>query len=211
MFVPLPGNRSSVVWVSATQGSRAADVAQRRRIVGGRGTAVAFHSRPRPGRSRAQPVSADDRAPRRNSPATASRWSAKSAHVVPPIGAQGLNMGLRDAADIADIAGNAISLGRGSGLAGGAGALSVRPAAPTSRAGLIAIDIANRSLLSDFLPHAVAARGRHASARLVRPAAAARHARGTGAVVAQRESAASAALRKHQPAALDATTSRWSA
>ena len=28
----------------------------------------------------------------------------ESAHVVPPIGAQGLNMGLRDAADIADIA-----------------------------------------------------------------------------------------------------------
>ncbi len=27
----------------------------------------------------------------------------EAAHVVPPIGAQGLNMGLRDAADIADI------------------------------------------------------------------------------------------------------------
>ena len=45
-----------VVWVSADQGSRAADVAQRRRIVGGRGNAVALHSRPRPGRSRAQRV-----------------------------------------------------------------------------------------------------------------------------------------------------------
>ena len=51
----------------------------------------------------------------------------ESAHVVPPIGAQGLNMGLRDAADIADIAGDAMSLGRRSRLAGGAGALSVRP------------------------------------------------------------------------------------
>ena len=51
----------------------------------------------------------------------------ESAHVVPPIGAQGLNMGLRDAADIADIAGNAHLARRRSGLADGAGALSVRP------------------------------------------------------------------------------------
>ncbi len=35
----------------------------------------------------------------------------ESAHVLPPIGAQGLNMGLRDAADIAEIVGQA--LGRG--------------------------------------------------------------------------------------------------
>ena len=33
----------------------------------------------------------------------------EAAHVVPPIGAQGLNMGLRDAADIADIVGQAIA------------------------------------------------------------------------------------------------------
>src|SRR6202795_3020348 len=39
----------------------------------------------------------------------------ESAHVLPPIGAQGLNMGLRDAADIADIAGNAMSLGEDPG------------------------------------------------------------------------------------------------
>src|SRR6266581_7378332 len=35
----------------------------------------------------------------------------ESAHVVPPIGAQGLNLGLRDAADLAEIAGQAISHG----------------------------------------------------------------------------------------------------
>ena len=39
----------------------------------------------------------------------------QSAHVVPPIGAQGLNMGLRDAADVADIVGQALSLGEDPG------------------------------------------------------------------------------------------------
>ena len=58
----------------------------------------------------------------------------ESAHVVPPIGAQGLNMGLRDAADIADIAGNAISLGEDPGSPQCWRAISP-PAAPTSRAG----------------------------------------------------------------------------
>ena len=74
----------------------------------------------------------------------------ESAHVVPPIGAQGLNMGLRDAADIADIAGSAISLGEDPGSpAVLARYQSARRADVASR--LIAIDVANRSLLSDFL------------------------------------------------------------
>jgi 2-octaprenyl-6-methoxyphenol hydroxylase len=75
----------------------------------------------------------------------------ESAHVVPPIGAQGLNMGLRDAADIADIAGGAISLGEDPGSAAVlARYQSARRADVASR--MIAIDVANRSLLSDFLP-----------------------------------------------------------
>ncbi len=74
----------------------------------------------------------------------------ESAHVVPPIGAQGLNMGLRDAADIADIAGHAISLGEDPGSPTVlARYQSARRADVASR--LIAIDVANRSLLSDFL------------------------------------------------------------
>ena len=106
----------------------------------------------------------------------------ESAHVVPPIGAQGLNMGLRDAADIADIAGHAISLGEDPGSpAVLARYQSARRADVASRT--FAIDVANRSLLSDFLPHAVVARGRHAPDRLVRPAAPARDARGSGAVL----------------------------
>jgi 2-octaprenyl-6-methoxyphenol hydroxylase len=75
----------------------------------------------------------------------------ESAHVIPPIGAQGLNMGLRDAADIADIAGEAISLGEDPGAPQVLDRYqSARRADVASR--MIAIDIANRSLLSDFLP-----------------------------------------------------------
>jgi 2-octaprenyl-6-methoxyphenol hydroxylase len=74
----------------------------------------------------------------------------ESAHVVPPIGAQGLNMGLRDAADIADVAGSAISLGEDPGSpAVLARYQSARRADVASR--LVAIDIANRSLLSGFV------------------------------------------------------------
>ena len=64
VFVPLPGNRCSVVWVSQTREAERLMSLGDDGIVGGRGTAVALHFRPRPGRSRAQCVSADDRASR---------------------------------------------------------------------------------------------------------------------------------------------------
>lgn len=75
----------------------------------------------------------------------------EAAHVLPPIGAQGLNLGLRDAADIADIVADAVSRGEDPG----APATLMR--FDRKRRGDIAsrtmaIDLANRSLLSDFLP-----------------------------------------------------------
>ena len=75
----------------------------------------------------------------------------EAAHVVPPIGAQGLNLGLRDAATIAEIVADA----RRSGLdVGGAAVIArydaQRRADITSRT--VAVDILNRSLLTDFLP-----------------------------------------------------------
>jgi 2-octaprenyl-6-methoxyphenol hydroxylase len=75
----------------------------------------------------------------------------EAAHVLPPIGAQGLNMGLRDAADIADIVRDAML----SGLDPGSPQMlkrydSARRTDIASRT--FAIDVANRSLLSDFLP-----------------------------------------------------------
>jgi 2-octaprenyl-6-methoxyphenol hydroxylase len=74
----------------------------------------------------------------------------EAAHVVPPIGAQGLNMGLRDAADLADIAGHAIASGEDPGAP-----LVLQRYASARRADIASrtfvIDLANRSLLSDFL------------------------------------------------------------
>jgi 2-octaprenyl-6-methoxyphenol hydroxylase len=75
----------------------------------------------------------------------------EAAHVMPPIGAQGLNLSLRDAATIGELAVDAHRDG------GDVGAVEVtdrfdelRRADVTSRA--VAVDLLNRSLLSDFLP-----------------------------------------------------------
>jgi 2-octaprenyl-6-methoxyphenol hydroxylase len=73
------------------------------------------------------------------------------AHVVPPIGAQGLNLGLRDGATIAELVAEAR---RQNFDIGAPDVLSRydrrRRADVTSRS--IAVDLLNRSLLTDFLP-----------------------------------------------------------
>jgi 2-octaprenyl-6-methoxyphenol hydroxylase len=75
----------------------------------------------------------------------------EAAHVIPPIGAQGLNLGLRDAASIGEIAVAAHRDGRD---VGGDDVLAayekMRRADVTSRT--LAIDLLNRTLLTDFLP-----------------------------------------------------------
>ena len=72
-----------------------------------------------------------------------------AAHRLPPIGAQGLNLGLRDAATIAEL----VAQARG-GNPGDAELLArydrLRRADVTSR--IVAVDLLNRSLLSGFLP-----------------------------------------------------------
>jgi 2-octaprenyl-6-methoxyphenol hydroxylase len=75
----------------------------------------------------------------------------EAAHVVPPIGAQGLNLGLRDGATIAEI----VADGRRQNLDVGAPEVLVRyetqrRADVTSRT--IAVDLLNRSLLTGFFP-----------------------------------------------------------
>ena len=75
----------------------------------------------------------------------------EAAHVVPPIGAQGLNLGLRDAATIGELVADAHRKGHDIG----ASALTerydrMRQADIMSR--MLAVDLLNRSLLSDFLP-----------------------------------------------------------
>ena len=150
VFVPLPGNRSSVVWVSSPNEahrlialsddelSEAAE-AQSHSILG--------RIRVEPGRN-LFPLAIEQ--PRQ----FAQRRIAlvgEAAHVLPPIGAQGLNMGLRDAADIADIVGKAIAAGDDPGASRVLDRYNwSRRADVASRT--FAIDLANRSLLSDFLP-----------------------------------------------------------
>ena len=92
------------------------------------------------------------------SAATARRFGARrvaligeAAHVIPPIGAQGLNLGLRDAAMIAELV---VEADR-TGMDIGADALTrrydrTRRSDVTGRT--VAVDLLNRSLLTDFLP-----------------------------------------------------------
>ena len=149
VFVPLPGNRCSVVWVATAREAERlmslsddelSDAAEKQshsilgrvEVEAGRNLFPLTIERP------------DQFASHRVA------LVGESAHVVPPIGAQGLNMGLRDAADIADIAGEALSRGEDPGSpAVLARYQSARRADVASR--LIAIDVANRSLLSDFI------------------------------------------------------------
>ena len=149
VFVPLPGNRCSVVWVATTKESERlmsldddalSDAAEKQshsilgriQVEAGRNLFPLTIERPRQFASHRVAL------------------VGESAHVLPPIGAQGLNMGLRDAADIASIASEAISLGEDPGSPTVlARYQSARRTDVASR--LIAIDVANRSLLSDFV------------------------------------------------------------
>jgi 2-octaprenyl-6-methoxyphenol hydroxylase len=75
----------------------------------------------------------------------------EAGHVIPPIGAQGLNLGLRDAATISELVAAAYRQGHDPG----ADELTSRYAQMrrtdvTSRT--LAVDLLNRSLLSEFLP-----------------------------------------------------------
>jgi 2-octaprenyl-6-methoxyphenol hydroxylase len=75
----------------------------------------------------------------------------EAAHVIPPIGAQGLNLGLRDAATIGELA---VEAKRAGNDIGGDDVLAaydkLRHGDITARS--VAIDLFNRTLLTDFLP-----------------------------------------------------------
>ncbi len=150
VFVPLPGQRSSVVWVSRpdeaarlhalsdTELGREAE-RQSHSILGAmnvEGERFTFPlSIERPARLAAQRIV----------------LAGESAHVLPPIGAQGLNMGLRDAADLAQIVADCFARDGDPGselvLAGYERSRKADIATRT-----FAIDLANRSLLSEFVP-----------------------------------------------------------
>jgi 2-octaprenyl-6-methoxyphenol hydroxylase len=75
----------------------------------------------------------------------------EAAHVLPPIGAQGLNLGIRDAAEISDLAGAALQAGQDPGAPALLAAYDKARHAD-ARPRQIAVDLLNRSLLADFLP-----------------------------------------------------------
>ena len=75
----------------------------------------------------------------------------EAAHVIPPIGAQGLNLGLRDAAAISELVVHASGSGRDVGGHAVTDAYDRRRRTDATTRTL-AVDLLNQSLLSDFLP-----------------------------------------------------------
>lgn len=75
----------------------------------------------------------------------------ESGHVIPPIGAQGLNLGLRDAATLVDCVLDALATGQDPG---GPDVLARYSAlrAPDVKGRITTVDILNRTLLSPYLP-----------------------------------------------------------
>jgi 2-octaprenyl-6-methoxyphenol hydroxylase len=150
VFVPLPGNRCSVVWVTrpeeALRLSHLADEELAREVE----RQSHFHL----GAVRIEPERhvfplAFEQALR----IAAHRIAliGEAAHVLPPIGAQGLNLGLRDAAEIAALAADALAHGRDPGDDDTLnGYIRRRQLDVFSRS--FVVDFANRSLLSDLLP-----------------------------------------------------------
>lgn len=148
--VPLAGDSSSLVWVESPDTARtlldmdaeafAGHLEERLQGVLGRIDNVGLRA--------GYPLSAQ----------TASRMGAsaialvgEAAHVIPPIGAQGLNLGLRDAAALAECVADART--RGADMAGDEVLEAyhrMRSTDVTTRSA--SIDALNRSLLADMLP-----------------------------------------------------------
>ncbi|MCR6734275.1 MAG: UbiH/UbiF family hydroxylase [Afipia sp.] len=150
VFVPLPGQRSSIVWVvrpDEAERLKALDDDQLALVLEKQSHSILGKVTIAPGRH-VFPLAIE----------TPDRLAAgrivlvgESAHVIPPIGAQGLNMGLRDAADLTNIVSDALSIGSDPGADD-----VLQRYARARRADVFsrtfAVDMANRTLLSDFLP-----------------------------------------------------------
>ncbi|MEQ1711128.1 MAG: FAD-dependent monooxygenase [Hyphomicrobium sp.] len=148
--VPMPGRRSSLVWVERPdEAKRLKDLDE-----------PAFRAELEP-RLQGLLGSIGELGPRTLFPLSGltakpfgqSRVAlvGEAGHVIPPIGAQGLNLGLRDAATIADGAADAIRQGRDPGGDDVLTAYSAaRMADVTSR--VWTVDVLNRSLLSGLVP-----------------------------------------------------------
>jgi 2-octaprenyl-6-methoxyphenol hydroxylase len=148
--VPLPGNASSLVWVERPAeierlmglGDESFQETLEGRLQGLLGSVTAVGPRA------AFPLSG----------LTARRFArsrialiGEAAHVIPPIGAQGLNLGFRDAAHLAELVGHALGQNADPGEERVLRAYNrARRSDVVGRT--VAVDLLNRSLLSSFLP-----------------------------------------------------------
>ncbi len=149
-LVPLPGLRSSIVCVvDEAQADRleALDAAALSREIERRAHSILGKVTVEPGRGRF-PLAVE----------TAGTFAAnrvmlagEAGHRIPPIGAQGLNLGLRDAATIGELVVAAVRAGKDPGAADLLARYdAMRRADVAGRT--FAVDILNRTLLSGFLP-----------------------------------------------------------
>lgn len=145
--VPLPGDRSSLVWVTrpevAAELMALSDAELSRRIEDGIQSMLGRVS-VEPGRQVYPLVATLALSHARKRVALVG----EAAHVFPPIGAQGLNLGIRDVADLVD------AVARHPADPGSPAALSAYASRrrPDIFARTGAVNLLNQSLLSDFLP-----------------------------------------------------------
>jgi 2-octaprenyl-6-methoxyphenol hydroxylase len=150
VFVPLPGLRCSVVWVATPrEAARLAALGDDELSAAAEKQSHSIFGRVQvEGGRHVFPLAVEQ-------PTQFARHRialvGEAAHVIPPIGAQGLNLGLRDAADVADFIRKAIAVGEDPGTPH-----VLRRYDWTRRPDVASrtfiIDVANRSLLSDLLP-----------------------------------------------------------
>jgi len=159
--VPLSGTQSSLVWVETPEEARrlmslddaAFILTLEERLQGLLGTVTTIGTRASFPLAR---MTADHLGARRVA------LIGEAAHVIPPIGAQGLNLGLRVIATLVEL------VSRSRGLGADIGSDSLLAAYDAERRSDIAlrsamVDTLNRSLISDFLPlHLVRGAGLHA-------------------------------------------------
>jgi 2-octaprenyl-6-methoxyphenol hydroxylase len=149
-LVPLPGKMSSLVWVvSPDEADRLAELTDDQ-------FAMQVEDRSQSILGKMQVASPRGRFPLATQTARSFARSrialiGEAAHVMAPIGAQGLNLGLRDAASIAELVCDAYRAGMD---VGSAELLQNYEAARRTDVTIrtTAVDVLNRSLLADFLP-----------------------------------------------------------
>ncbi len=149
-LVPLPGRRSSLVWVgdpARTEHFSAKNDAELATEIERRAHSILGTMSIESGRS-TFPLAVETAGPLARARIA---LVGEAAHVLPPIGAQGLNLGLRDAATIAEFAADARRRNADIGAPELLAHYDMARSADVKGCTL-AVDLLNRFLLSDFVP-----------------------------------------------------------